>query len=642
MCGIVGLVSWRKPLGPETLQPALAALRHRGPDGEGTWLSEDRSVALGHTRLSIIDLQTGAQPISSEDGQVVVSVHGEFYGFEEVRRDLERRGHRFRTRSDSEIALHLYEEWGVGCLQRLRGEFALLLWDQRQRMLLAARDRFGIKPLCCAVRPGKLALASEAKALFALGIPAEWDHSAFFHSVSLQYPPPERTLFEGIAQLRPGHYLLAHDGRVETHRYWDFDCPREGEHRSTSAEPELTAEFLERLDEAVRLRLRADVPVCFHLSGGVDSSALVGLAANHAPAPPHCFTVSFEAGDYDELAIAEETARHVGAKLHPILVRQTDLVESLSDAVFFSEGLAINGHLPAKYLLSQAIRRAGFKVVLTGEGSDEILAGYPHLRQDLLLAGGAETAVEGLAHLYASNAIMAGIQLAHGPGLPLDAVQQRLGFVPSFLRAKASMGLRFRMLLANAFLDRFRDRDCYRLLLDGIDVPGQLLGRHRVDQSLYLWSKLALANYVLRTLGDGAEMAHGLEGRLPFLDHVLFELTRQVPLSLKVRDGVEKHLLRQAVRPVLTETVYRRQKHAFTAPPLCRFHNPTTRTFVADVLHSRAFASQPFFDQGKVLTLLDRLPAMSPSDQLAFDPVLMTALTACLLQERLHLGEGNG
>jgi asparagine synthase (glutamine-hydrolysing) len=636
MCGVVGVVSWHRPLEAETLRPALAALRRRGPDGDGAWLSADRRIALGHTRLSIIDLHTGAQPIASEDGQVVVSVNGEFYGFEDVRRDLERRGHRFRTRSDSEIAVHCYEEWGVGCLAHLRGEFALLLWDQRQRMLLAARDRFGVKPLCYAVRPGMVLLASEAKALFALGVEAAWDHSAFFHSVSLQYPPLEQTLFEGVAQLRPGHYLLAHDGRVTTHCYWDFHCPRVEEQRPESDAAELTAELAERLDEAVRLRLRADVPVCFHLSGGLDSSTIVGLAARCAAAPLHCFTVSFEAEDYDELAVAQETAQHVGAELHAIRVSQLDLVENLSDAVFCSEGLAINGHLPAKYLLSQAIRRAGFKVVLSGEGADETFAGYPHLRQDLL----AEGSEDALARLYAGNAIMAGIQLAHGPGLPLDAVERRLGFVPSFLRAKASMGLRFRTLLADAFLDRFRERDCFRLLLDGVDVEGQLLGRHRVDQSLYLWSKLALANYILRTLGDGVEMAHGLEGRLPFLDHHLFELTRQIPLGLKIHEGVEKHLLREAARPVLTDTVYRRRKHSFTAPPLCRFSNPATRDFVEDHLRGRAFADLPFFDQAKVLALLDRLPTMSPSDQSAFDPVLMTALTASLLQERLHLGGG--
>ena len=233
MCGIASVLSWNGPMDEAALRQAVASLRHRGPDGQGIWLSDDRRVGLGHARLSIIDLHTGGQPIASEEGRVHAVVNGEFYGFEEIRRDLEDRGHRFSTRSDSEILLHLYEEFGTQCLAHLRGEFAFVLWDARAGKLFAARDRFGIKPLCYAVADGLLRIASEAKALFAAGLAAEWDHASAFQAMSLQYVLPDRTLFRGVMQVPPGHFLCASDGKIELSRYWDMDLPARGRRRAS-------------------------------------------------------------------------------------------------------------------------------------------------------------------------------------------------------------------------------------------------------------------------------------------------------------------------------------------------------------------------------------------------------------------------
>ncbi len=639
MCGIVSILSPSAPVDEAALRRATDALHHRGPDGRGVWIAPDRRVGLGHTRLSVIDLETGAQPLANEDGQVMAVVNGEFYDFERLRRELEARGHHFRTRSDSEVLLHLYEEHGAGCLHHLRGEFAFILWDGRDRTLLAGRDRFGIKPLCYAVVGEALYLASEAKALFAAGVPAAWDRAAFFHAASLQYVPPDRTLFAGVYQLPPGHYLLADSARVRTHRYWDLDYAPPEEWLPEHAVEEHVRAFGERLDEAVRLRLRADVPVACHLSGGLDSSAVLGLALRHSTRPVECFTVSFTEEPYDELPIAEETAARAGVPLHPVRVAQADLLDALPDAVYFSEGLAINGHLAAKFLLSRAVRRAGFKVVLTGEGADEVVAGYPHLRQDLLHAeasAGADVR-EKTARLRAANDVSAGIMLSEGGTLPLDAVERALGFVPDFLRAKAAFGRRTFDLLNEDFKAEFAGRDCCRVLLNGIDVRGQLAGRHRVDQSLYLWTKLALANYILRTLGDGAEMAHAVEGRLPFLDHHLFEFVRRLPVSMKIRGAVEKYVLREAVRPVIPDAVYRRQKHPFLAPPVSRFGGARLDGLLRDALDGTAGASVPFYDRAKVLRLLDDLPRLDERERAAADPVLMTVLTACLLHRRFNL-----
>jgi asparagine synthase (glutamine-hydrolysing) len=619
MCGVVGVVSRDRPVDGDRIRRALAAIRHRGPDGEGVFVSPDGRAGLGHVRLAVVDVEGGAQPIASEDGGVVAVVNGELYEADRARRALEARGHRFRTRSDSELLVHLYEEHGDGCLEHLRGEFALVLWDERRRRLLCARDRFGVKPLCFAEHQGALFVASEAKALFALGVPAAWDEASLFHATQMQYPLPGSTLFRGVRELEPGTVLVAEGGRVRRARYWDLDYPLDSPSRRAADDaPSAILSIREALEEAVRLRLAADVPVCFQLSGGVDSSAVVALAAPHLRQPAACFTVRFDDAVYDELPIAERTAAHLGATLHAVDVPRARLLDALPAAVAHGEGLAINGHIAAKYLLSRAVRDAGYKVVLTGEGSDEIFAGYAHLRRDLGTP----------AHLADTNRASAGLMLPEGEALPLDGVRAILGFVPSWLEAKATLGHRVSALLTEDFAARFQGADAPRAFLDAVDVAGQLQGRARVDQSLYLWCKTALAGYILRTLGDGMEMAHGVEGRVPFLDHRLFEVARSLPMPLKIQGGtVEKWGLREALRGLLPEEVRTRQKHPFLAPPFCLAAAPE----VQDILRSERWGRTPFFDRRKVAAALDALPALSERERVAQDPALMLAATAGIL-----------
>jgi asparagine synthase (glutamine-hydrolysing) len=633
MCGIFSLWSRSAPVNKIQFGKSLDTLTHRGPDGCGTWFSADGHVALGHRRLSIIDLATGAQPLANEDNSIHLAMNGELYDFAAIRTGLEQKGHYFATHSDSEIALHLYEEYGLDFFSHLRGEFSFILYDGRQKRLVAARDRFGIKPLCYAQdKEGNVYIASEAKAIIAAGYPAAWDRYSFFHACNVQYVPPDRTLFKGIHQVPPGH-VLVYDGRdIVIKKYWDLNYPELPEKNSYKQE-DYIRQFQNGFSEAVRLRLQADVSVCCHLSGGLDSSAVAAMAMKHAGKPLDCFTVSFSQEGYDEEPIAREMAEKMGAPLHVVSVSQDDLVHVISDAVYYSEGLAINGHLAGKYLLNKAIRAAGFKVALTGEGSDEILAGYPHLREDLLQHGADADAAGKLAQLYQSNDKLAGVFLAQGDTLSVAAVEQAMGFVPAFLRAKASLGLRVCSVLSDEFLNEFDNTDIYADVINGFDVPGQLRNRHVVDQSLYLWTKLTLANYILRTLGDGCEMAHAVEGRVPFLDHHLFELARSLPLDMKIRDMVEKYVLREAVRPLVTDTIYRRQKHPFIAPPVSRFSSAPLMGYIQDMLRSRDFASMPFFDQGKVLGWLDALPRQTPQEKVAAEPVLMMVLTSFLIHQ---------
>jgi asparagine synthase (glutamine-hydrolysing) len=640
MCGIVALFSRRDPICASVLERATQSLYHRGPDGQRHWISQNRRVALGHARLSIIDLTTGDQPIASEDGQIRIVVNGEFYGYECIQRELERTGHRLRTRSDSEIALHLYEDLSVQCLHRLRGEFAFVLWDENNRTLFAARDRFGIKPLFYAFHRDTLYFASEVKALFAAGVPAGWDAESISHSVE-SGGHQVRTLFDGVFQVPPGHYLLATDKHFQLHQYWDFDYPRTDSIAPHRSDADYVAEFRHALEEAVRLRLRADVPVGCYLSGGLDSCAVLGLAAKHHPDPIRAFTLTFDRPDYDEEKEAREMAAKVGAEFCPIPIRQDDLADHFADAILQSETFCVNAHGVAKYLLSRAVRDAGYKVVITGEGSDEILGGYAHFRRDMLLYsrnGQNPDEVAALLHdLERLNPVSRGLLLPHGNARPLENVKRLLGFVPSWIETFSARAAKMQDLLAADFVERFRHCESYHALLSDLDVRGQLAGRDPVHQSLYLWSKTLLPNYILTMLGDRMEMAHSIEGRVPFLDHHLVEIIRSQPVSQKIRGMTEKYVLREAVRDVITDTVYRRQKHPFLSPPATLNPKEKLSTLVQDTLRGPVLASIPFFDQTKIIGILDSLNTMDEGSRVAMDQVLMILVSACVLHEGFHL-----
>jgi len=640
MCGIVAFFSRRDPISPSVVQRATQSLHHRGPDGQRQWISADQRVALGHTRLSIIDLTTGDQPIANEDENIHIVVNGEFYGYEAIQRELEQAGHRLRTRSDSEIALHLYEDLGVQCLHRLRGEFALVVWDQNHRTMFAARDRFGIKPLFYAFHNETLYFASEAKALFAAGVPARWDSEAVYHSVEFG-GHPMRTLFDGVHQVPPGHYLIATGRHIQLHRYWDFDYPRADAGVPHRSDADCAAELRAALEDAVRVRLRADVPVGCYLSGGLDSCAVLGLAGRHHPDPIRAFTLTFDDADYDEEKEAREMAAKVGAEFYPISIQQDDLADHFADAILQSETLCVNAHGVAKYLLSRAVRDAGYKVVITGEGSDEILGGYAHFRRDMLLYNQEGQDPEVIAALLADlerlNPVSRGLLLPHGEIGELGGIRRLLGFVPSWIETFSARSMKMRALLTDDFLGEYGQRDGFRALFFDVDVRGQLAGREPLHQSLYLWAKTGLPTYILTMLGDRMEMAHSIEGRVPFLDHQVVEVIRSQPVSQKIRGMTEKYVLREAVRDVITDTVYKRQKHPFLSPPATLHPTGKLSTFVQDTLRGPVLSSIPYFDQKKVVGLLDGLHAMDEGSQVANDQVLMLLVSTCVLHERFGL-----
>jgi len=642
MCGIVALYSPERPIDPGILERATATLAHRGPDGRGHWLSAGRDVGLGHCWLALLDLTaTAGQPMADAAGGVHVVVNGEFYDFERIRDELQREGHRFHTRSDSEILLPLYRRHGVAALARLRGEFAFVLWDAPNRRLFAARDRFGIKPLFYARIGRQLFLASEIKALLAAGVPAEWDGEVVHQLHSIWAHPPGRTLFRNVFQVPPGHYLLATDESCELVRYWDFDFPRETAPEETLPVAEQVARVREKLHEAVRLRLRADVPVGCYLSGGIDSCAALGIAARYSRVPPHAFTLSFDDPAYDEIRVAEEMARHAGAPFHPIEVRSADFAAHFDRALQSGETLIYNASVVAKHLLSRHVRDAGHKVVLTGEGADEVFAGYAPFRQDLLRHRHAPDDPElarQLAALHAKNRISLGSLPTGAPHPALASLRAALGSVPAFLEAPAHYLDAGRKFFHPEFRERFRDRDVFGDFIRAFDVAGQLAGRHPVNQSLYLWSRSLLPNYLLSQLGDRMEMAHSVEGRLPFLDHELVELVTRLPVSVKIKDGTEKYLLREAVRDVVTDTVYRRQKHPFMAPPAAGTMESPFFRLVNETLRDGALKEVPFYDADEIRRLLDLLPTMDALTRQRVDPLLMTFLSVTRLQTIFRIG----
>jgi asparagine synthase (glutamine-hydrolysing) len=639
MCGIVAAVSKRGGISADSIARATRSLRHRGPDAQQVWTSLDGRAALGHARLSIIDLETGDQPIPNEDGTLRVVVNGELYDFERIRCELEKEGHTFRTRSDSEIALHLFEDRGSRALASLRGEFALAIWDERDGQLFAARDRFGIKPLYYTVYDGTFYLASEVKALAEAGVPLRWDRDTLYdvHFVS---HPPDRSLFAGIYQLPPASYLLTDGEQVRVMPYWDWDYPAADLTRSNGDGRQWVAQLEQSFEEAVRLRLRADVPVACYLSGGIDSCAVLGFASRLSSKPLRAYTLAFDHADYDESALAVEQAQRSGAEFCRVDIHSEDLADHFSEAIYHAERPIANAHAIAKFLLSRAVRDSGIKVVLTGEGSDEIFAGYPHFRRDLILYGGnghdPGAKAHLLAELEAANRVSAGLLMPQG-STAFDSVKRVLGFVPSNLETWGQIGQGLLRVTSDEFRHEFATRDTFRVMLECLDVERQIAGRHPVNQALYIWGKTMLPNYILSNLGDRMEMAHSVEGRLPFLDHHVVEQAARMPVSMKIKGTTEKYVLREAARPVLIDAVYTRQKHPFMSPPATIQTSGRLYTFLQDTLRSDALDGPGIYDRARVLPLLDSIPSMDAAARGRTDALLMWMTSLCVLAERLRM-----
>jgi asparagine synthase (glutamine-hydrolysing) len=567
MCGITGF--WR----PRGLEPdarlevsqMMATLHHRGPDGRGMHLDAEHGLAMGHTRLSIIDLGGGAQPL--HDGPRVLTVNGELYEYKRVRAEAACDGRRFATKSDSEIAFHLYRKHGLTLAEHMRGEFAFALWDGERRQLMLVRDRFGVKPLYFRVADDTLWWGSEVKAILAhSGVPRRLCRRAALHQL-MQVMVPGTTAFEGIEALQPGCMLIvrAQGSRlvVEQRRWWDLDYPHEGQHDDAPA-AEHVRRVREHLIDAVRVRLEADVPVGCYLSGGIDSCSILGLATAMQQSPVKAFTIAFDHGDYDERAIAIEMAEATQADQELLALDAGHLYgDAYVRTLVHAERTFYNTLAVAKWQMSRRVRACGFKVVVTGEGADEMYSGYPFFKRDLFLH--ARHDAEAAAALDHGNAVFRGAILAES-GADHPAFTALCGFTPAWIQPWLLTHRLARPLLADDVLAELVDYDPVQAIAESLDAA-RIVGRHPLDKAHYTWAKTMLEGQILTWGGDRVDMANSLESRPAFLDHHLAEHARTIPPGVRVRGTTEKWVLREAMRGVLPDTLYRRQKFAFMAPP---------------------------------------------------------------------------
>ena len=587
MCGICGIASTTGHVDREALGRMTATLRHRGPDDEGSYV--DEVCGLGFRRLSIVDLEGGNQPLASEDGRLQLILNGEIYNHEELRGELERRGHHLATRSDAEVVVHLYEEVGPRCVERLNGMFALALWDARERTLFLARDRLGKKPLYYAEIDGGLLFGSEPKALLAHPrCPRELDHEALGRYLAVEYVPAPHSIFAGVRKLPPAHILVWRAGSTKVERYWSlrFD-PDE-----TRSDEEWSLELRERLRESVRLRLMADVPLGAFLSGGIDSSSVVSLMSELAPGRVETFSIGFEDRSFDESTEARRVAEYFGTEHHEETFTPQALLDVLPDVVdWLDEPFADPSILPT-HLLSRFTRQS-VTVALGGDGSDELLAGYPTFPADRL------------ARLYrVPRALHQRIVLPLAERLPPSGEDFSLEFkLKRFLRGMSAP----EEARHPAWLGSFGPEAQRALLRNPVGDPfgglrGPAAGGDRLAGLIELYATTYLPDDIL-TKVDRASMACSLEVRAPFLDYTLVEFLGRVPSRLKLRRLETKVLLKRAMAGRLPEGIAERRKKGFGIP-LARWLRGPLRERLLDELSPTRLDRQGIFVPAEVERLV--------------------------------------
>jgi asparagine synthase (glutamine-hydrolysing) len=602
MCGIAGFVGVHQE---GLLARMTDAVRHRGPDGEGYFC--ESGVGLGHRRLSIIDVAGGRQPIENEDGSLVVIHNGEIYNHRELRRDLQARGHHFRTASDSEVILHLYEDLGTACLDKMVGMWAFALYDRPRRRLFVARDRLGIKPLYYVHQGSSFLFASEIKSLLCFnGLNPSIDPEAIHDYLALRYVPGPGGLFRQVRKLPAAHHAIIEDGRLTLSRYW---APVARGVITRRSDDDYLEEFAERFERSVERRLMSEVPLGAYLSAGLDSSTIVAAMARETAKPVRTFTVGFDF-EHDELRHAAETAERLGCVHTEISCRAADV--GLLPTIVWHLDEPIGD--PIVIPMFQLSRRAkqDVTVVLTGEGADETLAGY--LFHKALLAGGALARLpRAVREWLVAPAVRAtptaalNLLFQYPAALGDRGKQKVLDYLP--LVGPSSLPEAYRHLIS-----LFDDRDTTSLYSDDFKAS---LAAHRpagpasssgsyLDRILGLQYDSWLPDDIL-TKQDKMSMAHGIEARVPFLDHELVEFTLTLPPSLKIRRGASKYILRRYASRLLPSTTARRRKMPFYVPAERYLAEPAFRDMVADTLSERAVRARGLFRPAAVAALVSKL-----------------------------------
>ena len=622
MCGIAGVMNRRADLPPPDLDQLgvmAGALRHRGPDEFGVY--RDRTAGLAHARLSIIDLATGQQPLSNERGTLWIAFNGEIFNYVELRHELLQRGHRFKTRSDTEVIVHAYEEWGTDAFSRFNGQWAVGLWDSERRELVLARDPFGVRPLYVTEHGGRLSFASEVKALFAAdaSLPRRFDPVGLDQVFTFWAPVAPRTVFEGIDEVEPGSVRVYDlSGGVRRARAYEPAFPESADGLFPGSLDEAVDEVRTALAEATSLRmLRADVPVGSYLSGGLDSSLIAALGLRAKGANFLTFSLRFEDAEYDETRYQRLMAERLGSDHREVMVRRGDIARVFPDVIRHTERPVLRTAPAPLFLLSKLVQDNGIKVVLTGEGADEMFAGYDLFREAKVRRFWARQPASAwrprlLERLYpylqrSPVAQQAMARQFFGRGLD-RAGEPGFGHDPRWSGAVA--------------LERLFSADL-RSSLQGVDVRADLLARlpgafgrwPALAQDQFLEVHTLLSSYLLSSQGDRMLMAHSVEGRFPFLDRRVAALAESLPPEYKLRALDEKHVLKRAAADLLPQEILERPKQPYRAPDALSFATPEAREWMAEVASPEAVRAAGCFDPGAVQQLLAKCAARAASGQ---------------------------
>ncbi|MFN2416200.1 MAG: asparagine synthase (glutamine-hydrolyzing) [Pyrinomonadaceae bacterium] len=622
MCGIVGFLSTRdeRPEGRSVLVGMANTLAHRGPDSTGYF--SDGPAGLGFRRLSIIDLETGDQPLYNEDESVVLICNGEIYNHRELRRGLEARGHHFKTRSDAEVLLHLYEERGEHFLNDLNGQFAFALYDRKAQRLFLARDQLGVCPLYYTVADGVFIFASEIKGILAHPlVRREVDMTGLDQILSFPGLVSPRTMFKGVESLKSGHYLLADASGVRLKEYWDLDYPEVGALPYDHSHDYYVDRVRETLERSVTYRLQADVPVGFYLSGGLDSSMVAALIKKVSPdTVRHSFSVGFTDKELSEVRHQRLMAEAVSSTHHEIIFDETDIIGRLSEMIYHCECPVKETFNVCSMALSRAARDASVSVVLTGQGADELFAGYMGYRFD-----GAGMRGERRYGLEAALEEEIRERLWGDPGLFYETDQH------AFRDVKTA-------LFSERVNERYDEFDCLSRPLVNKE---RLRNRHPIHQRSYLDFKLRLEDHLLIEHGERMAMANSVEARHPFLDINLVELAMTVPPELKLNGLTEKYILREAARDLIPRQIIEKEKFGFRAPAGAYLMQQNSE-LIQDTLSSERIRRQDYFNPAAV----ERIKALYSQPGFKLNPhtevdLLMVVLTFGLFLEQFRMPNFN-
>jgi asparagine synthase (glutamine-hydrolysing) len=594
MCGIAGAIDLTgvRDFSPQRLLAMTGAIAHRGPDDERFHL--EPGVALGARRLAIIDLEGGQQPVSNEDGSIWAAFNGELFEYQEMRSELLAAGHRLATRCDTEAWVHIYEQHGRAMFEKARGQFAVSLWDRNSRTLILGRDRVGICPLYYAQADGWLLWGSEIKALLASGlIAARADVRGIDHFFTFFGAGTSRTFFEGIKSLAPGHFLEIRDGRLTQHQYWDLDFPDAGSERRLDDPRPLIEEFEAILRQAVERRLRSDVPVVSYISGGLDSTVVLGLCGEQRHTAIPTFTVALDGAGPDERPHAAEAAAMLGSPLITTTIDRAGIASAYPQLVQAAEGPVLDTSCAALLRLAQSVHERGYKVVLTGEGADEALAGYIWYKVQAWSDAISRRVGRRVPELI-GRMLKGGVAGFRAPMLPERSIG---GARPVQFMLYEMISLVKPAIYSGAMKERLSDHDPY----SDLDVGTDRIGRwHPLNQSLYAGYKIMLPGMLLLSKGDRIAMNASVETRYPYLDEDVIAFCAALAPEYKLRGMTEKWILRQVAGRVLPQRIASRPKTMFRASMSGTFLGPHRPAWVDQLLSRESLTATGYFDPATI------------------------------------------